>query len=106
MCLFMSLLQLFSAAFIMLTAYLIISPEKISLKKVNEANLGRRRHFRCLLSILQSKAPLSISAPTVKIHQRDGMGREEGGRFRMGNTCIPVEDPFRCLAKPIQYCKV
>ena len=22
--------------------------------------------------------------------QRDGMGREEGGRFRMGNTCIPV----------------
>ena len=24
--------------------------------------------------------------------QRDGMGREEGGGFRMGNTCIPVED--------------
>ena len=22
--------------------------------------------------------------------QRDGMGREEGGGFRMGNTCIPV----------------
>ena len=24
--------------------------------------------------------------------QRDGMGREEGERFRMGNTCIPVVD--------------
>ena len=22
--------------------------------------------------------------------QRDGMGREVGGGFRMGNTCIPV----------------
>ena len=36
----------------------------------------------------------------------DGMGREEGGGFRMGNTCIPVADSFRCLAKPIQYYKV
>ena len=26
--------------------------------------------------------------------QRDGMGREEGGGFRMGNTCIPVADHF------------
>ena len=26
--------------------------------------------------------------------QRDGMGREEGGGFRMGNTCIPVADLF------------
>ena len=34
--------------------------------------------------------------------QRDGMGREEGGGFRMGNTCIPVADSFRYLAKPIQ----
>ena len=24
--------------------------------------------------------------------QRDGMGREVGGEFRMGNTCIPVAD--------------
>ena len=34
------------------------------------------------------------------------MGREEGGGFRMENTCIPVADSFRYLAKPIQYCKV
>ena len=36
----------------------------------------------------------------------DRLGREEGGGFRMGNTCIPVVDSFRYLAKPIQYCKV
>ena len=33
-------------------------------------------------------------------------GYEEGGGFRIGNTCIPVADSFRYLAKPIQYCKV
>ena len=38
--------------------------------------------------------------------QRDGIGREEGGGFRMGNTGIPVADSFRYLAKLIQYCKV
>ena len=36
----------------------------------------------------------------------DGMGREEGGGFRMENTCIPVVDSFRYLAKSIQYHKV
>ena len=24
--------------------------------------------------------------------QRDGRGRDEGGGFRIGNTCIPVAD--------------
>ena len=38
--------------------------------------------------------------------QRDGMGREVGGGFRMGNTCIPVADSCWCMAKPTQYCKV
>ena len=38
--------------------------------------------------------------------QRDGTGREEGGGFRMGNTCIAVADSCWCVAKPIQYCKV
>ena len=27
-------------------------------------------------------------------NKRDGMGREEGGGFGMGNTCIPVADSF------------
>ena len=30
----------------------------------------------------------------------------EGGGFRMGNTCIPVADSFRYLAKLIKFCKV
>ena len=38
--------------------------------------------------------------------KREGMGREEGGGFRMGNTGIPVTDSFQYLAKLIQYCKV
>ena len=38
--------------------------------------------------------------------QRDGMGREMGGGFIMGNTCTPMVDSCRCMAKTIQYCKV
>ena len=36
--------------------------------------------------------------------QRDGMGREVGRKFRMGNTCTPMVDSFQCMAKPLQYC--
>ena len=38
--------------------------------------------------------------------QRDGMEREVGGGFRMGNTCTPVADSCWCMPKPVQYCKV
>ena len=38
--------------------------------------------------------------------QREGMGREGGGGFRMGSTGIPMVDSFRYLAKLIRYCKV
>ena len=37
---------------------------------------------------------------------RDGMGREVGGRVRMGNTCIPTAGSHECMAKTPQYCKV
>ena len=33
-------------------------------------------------------------------------GGEEGGGFRMGNTCILLADSCWYMAKPIQYCKV
>ena len=36
----------------------------------------------------------------------DGMGREVGGGFRIGNTCTDIADSSQCMAKPIQYCKV
>ena len=35
-----------------------------------------------------------LRAGALGTTQRDGMGREEGGGFRMGNTCIPVADSF------------
>ena len=31
--------------------------------------------------------------------QRDGMGREVGDGFRMGNTCTPMADACWCMAK-------
>ena len=30
---------------------------------------------------------------------RDGIGREEGGGFRMGDTCTPMADSCQCMAK-------
>ena len=30
---------------------------------------------------------------------RDGMGREVGAGFRMGNTCTPMADSCQCMAK-------
>ena len=36
----------------------------------------------------------------------DGMGRELGGGFRMGNTCTPMADSCQCMSKQLQYCKV
>ena len=41
---------------------------------------------------------------------RDGMGREVGGEFRMGNTCTPMADSCQCMAvaaaaaKSLQSC--
>ena len=32
--------------------------------------------------------------------QRDGMGREAGGRIGMGNTCKSMTDSCQCMAKP------
>ena len=40
------------------------------------------------------------------VTQRDGMGREVGGGFRMGDTCTPMVDSCQCMEKPMQYCKV
>ena len=30
---------------------------------------------------------------------RDGMGKEVGGGFRMGDTCTPMADSRECMAK-------
>ena len=38
--------------------------------------------------------------------QRDDMGWEVGGGFRIGSLYTPVVESCQCTAKPIQYCKV
>ena len=45
----------------------------------------------------QAPPPMGFSRQedgSAGMTQRDGMGREEGGEFGMGNTCIPVADSF------------
>ena len=37
---------------------------------------------------------------------RDGMGREVGGGYRMGDTCTLVADSCECIAKTTTICKV
>jgi len=37
---------------------------------------------------------------------RDGVGREECRRFRMGDTCTTMADSCQCMAKPTKYGKV
>ena len=65
----------------------------------------------CIISYMKRVASQGSMHDTgclglVHWDQRDGMGREVGGGFKMGNTCILVADSFFYMAKPIQYCKV
>ena len=39
------------------------------------------------------------SGPVHWDDPEDGMGREEGGRFRMGNTCTPMADSCQMYGK-------
>ena len=54
----------------------------------------------CILSIVKQIASPGlmheISAPgwCTGMTQRDGMGREVGGGFRMGNTCKSMADSY------------
>ena len=72
-----------------------IRPETI---KLLEENIGKTlsniNHSRFLYDppprILEIKA--KIKKWCTGMTQRDGMGKEEGGGFRMGNMCIPVAD--------------
>ena len=52
----------------------------------------------CIISYMKRVASPGLMHDTgclgwcTGMTQRDGMGRQEGGGFRMGNTCIPVAD--------------
>ena len=52
----------------------------------------------CIISYMKRVASPGLMHDTgclgwcTGMTQRDGMGRQEGGGFRIGNTCIPVAD--------------
>ena len=65
----------------------------------------------CIISCMKRVASPSSMHDTgclglVHWDDPEGWYGEERGGFRMGNTCIPVVDSFRYLAKLIQFCKV
>ena len=66
----------------------------------------------CILSYVKQIASPGLMHETgsrgwcTGMTQSDGMGREVGGGFRMGDTCILMADSCQCTAKPPQYCKV
>ena len=51
-------------------------------------------HVRNKLPVQVRRAILDAWGWCTGTTQRDGVGREEGGGFRMGNTCMPVADSF------------
>ena len=58
----------------------------------------------CILSCKNRIASLSLMQDTAclgLVPQRDVMGREVGGGFRVGNSCTPVVDSCQCMTKPI-----
>ena len=40
-----------------------------------------------------------LRASALGMTSRDGMGKEVGGGFRMGDTCTPMADSYQCMAK-------
>ena len=63
----------------------------LALTMTNEGKtlLQRYVHVMSFQSCMTLCNPMDYSLP-----DSSGMGREEGGGFRMGNTCIPVADSF------------
>ena len=61
----------------------------------------------CILPyVKQITRPSSMHETGHSVPQRDGVGKEVGGEFRMGDTCTPKADSCQCIAKPLQYSKV
>ena len=92
-----------------LNIFIVYSDLK-SVKRQDRKNKRLNPDFRILC--IQCARPTGlvelsqINQESLRMTQRDGMGREVGGGFRIGNTCTPVVDSCWCMAKPIQYCKV
>ena len=48
---------------------------------------------------VESRAISFLDFISKKKSQRDGMRRQVGGGFRMGNTYKPMADSYQCIAK-------
>ena len=76
------------------------------------ARVGWFGRMTCIVSHVKritSPGSMQDTGCSGLVHWDDPEGwyREGGGRgVQMGNTCTPVADSCRCMAKPIQYCKV
>ena len=59
----------------------------------------------CILSIVKQIASPDLMHETsaqgwcTRMTQKDGMGSQVGGGFRMGNTCKSMADSYQCMAK-------
>ena len=59
----------------------------------------------CILSTVKQIASPGLMHETsargwcTGVTQRDGMGMEVGGGFRMGNTCKSMAYSYQCMAK-------
>jgi len=69
-------------------------------------NIGVHVSLSVLVSSVCMPSSGIAGSYSTGMTQRERMGREVGGGFRMGNTCTPMVDSCQCMAKPIQYCKV
>ena len=74
--------------------------------------IGENGIETCILSYVKLIASPGLMHDTgcsglVHWDDPEGWYGDGGGRgVRMGNTCTPMADSCRCMAKPIQYCKV
>ena len=59
-----------------------------------------------LMKVKEEREKVAFWGWYTGMTQKDGMGREVGGRFRMGNTGTLMADSSQCVAKSIQYCKL
>ena len=71
-----------------------------------KVRVGCFQRTSCILSIVkQITSPggmheISAQGWCTGMTQRDGIEREEGGGFRMENTCKSMADSCQCMTKP------
>ena len=74
-------------------------------EKVRVGRSERSSTETCILSsVKQITSPgwmheTSAQGWSTGMTQRDGMEKEVGGRFKMGNTCKSMADSCQCMAK-------